>query len=147
MSASVGHSCLRLGERQDYLVVYGSRDTIHVDKAYCQGALRLWQEGEASFREVPVTADILTWLPPVERRANSCTYWEVPQGPWNALACDFVADIEPFIENRAAQSRTSKARIVSIARYVMRIASPSIGSACEKNFTITICRARSINRC
>jgi hypothetical protein len=94
VSASVGHSCLRLGERQDYLVVYGSRDTIHVDKAYCQGALRLWQEGETSFREVPVTADILTWLPPVERRAHSCTYWEVLQAPWNALACDFVADIE-----------------------------------------------------
>jgi predicted dehydrogenase len=94
MSATFRHSCLRQGKHQDYVAFYGSRGTIHVDKAYCQGALHLLQEGDASFREVPVTAEILTWLPPVERRANWAAGWEVPQRAWNALARDFVADIE-----------------------------------------------------
>ena len=43
---------------------------------------------------MPVTAEILTWLPPVERRANWVAGWEVPERAWNALARDFVADIE-----------------------------------------------------
>ena len=43
---------------------------------------------------MPVPADILAWLPPVERRANWSAGWEVPQRAWNALARDFVADIE-----------------------------------------------------
>ncbi|HEV7984056.1 MAG TPA: Gfo/Idh/MocA family oxidoreductase [Xanthobacteraceae bacterium] len=94
MSATFRHSCLRQGKHQDYVAFYGSRGTIHVDKAYCQGALHLWKEGDASFREVPVPAEILTWLPPVERRANWAAGWEVPQRAWNALARDFVADIE-----------------------------------------------------
>jgi hypothetical protein len=33
-------------------------------------------------------------LPTVERRANWNAGWEVPQRAWNALARDFVADIE-----------------------------------------------------
>ena len=59
------------------MAFYGSRGTIHVDKGYCQRALHLWQEGDASFREVP--ADILACLPPVERRANWRVGWEMPQ--------------------------------------------------------------------
>src|SRR5215472_4733908 len=94
VSATFRHSCLRQGMHQDYVAFYGSHGTVHVDKAYCQGAVHLWQEGEESFREVAVPADILAWLPPVERRANWSAGWEVPQRAWNALARDFVADIE-----------------------------------------------------
>jgi hypothetical protein len=43
---------------------------------------------------VPVPADILAWLPPVERRANWSAGWKVPQRAWSALARDFIADIE-----------------------------------------------------
>lgn len=94
VSVTFRHSCLRLGKHQDYVAFYGSRGTIHVDQAYCQGAVHLWQEGDASFREVPIPPDILAWLPAVEHRANWNPGWEVPQRGWNALARDFVADIE-----------------------------------------------------
>ena len=49
VSATFRHSCLRQGMHQDYVAFYGSRGTIHIDKAYCQGALHLWREGEESF--------------------------------------------------------------------------------------------------
>lgn len=94
VSVTFRHSCLRLGKVPDYVAFYGSRGTIHVDKAYCQGAVHLWQDGQDGFREVPVPADILAWLPPVERRSNWNAGWEVPQRAWNVLAREFVADIE-----------------------------------------------------
>ncbi len=94
VSATFRHSCLRRGKHADYVAFYGSRGTIHVDKAYCQGALHLWQEGQDGFREMPVPADILAWLPPVEPRANWSAGWDVPQRAWNALAREFVADID-----------------------------------------------------
>jgi len=78
----------------DYVAFYGSRGTIHVDKAYCQGALYLWQEGRDGFVEVPVPDELLASLPPVERRANWGAGWEVPQTRLECLARDFVADIE-----------------------------------------------------
>jgi hypothetical protein len=93
-SVTFRHSCLRRAKVFDYVAFYGSHGTIHVDKAYCQGALSLWQEGQDEFREIPIPADLLAGLPTVERRANWNAGWEVPQRAWNALARDFVADIE-----------------------------------------------------
>jgi predicted dehydrogenase len=94
VSATFRHSCLRFGKVADYVAFYGSGGTIHVDKAYCQGALYLRQEGEDEFREIPVPAELLASLPAVERRPNWSAGWDVPQRAWNVLALDFVADIE-----------------------------------------------------
>jgi predicted dehydrogenase len=94
VSATFRHSCLRKGMVRDYVAVYGSEGTIHVDEAYCQGDVHLWREGDADFRRVPVPGAIEAWLPPVEPLAHWPAGWEVPQRAWNALAREFVADIE-----------------------------------------------------
>jgi hypothetical protein len=94
VSATFRHSCLRKGKVADYVAFYGSDGTIHVDQAYCQGDVHLWREGESEFRTLPVPASIADGLPPVERLPHWPSGWEVPQRAWNALARDFVADIE-----------------------------------------------------
>ena len=94
ISLTFRHSCLRKGKVEDYVALYGSEGTIHVDQAYCQGDVHLWREGEADFRVVPIPAEISGRLPAVERLPHWPPGWEVPQRAWNALARDFVADIE-----------------------------------------------------
>ncbi|MSP49555.1 MAG: Gfo/Idh/MocA family oxidoreductase [Alphaproteobacteria bacterium] len=94
VSVTFRHSCLRKGKHEDYVAFYGSGGTIHVDQAYCQGAVHLWKEGDAAFREVPLSADIETWLPQPQSRSNWPRGWEIVQRSWNALARDFVRDIE-----------------------------------------------------
>ncbi len=98
VSATFRHSCLRKGKHQDYVAFYGSNGTIHVDEAYCQGAVHLWREGDAGFQEVPLTAEIDSWLPPPQTRSNWPKGWDIVQRSWNALAREFVRDIEgkPF---------------------------------------------------
>ncbi|MFM8991605.1 MAG: Gfo/Idh/MocA family protein, partial [Alphaproteobacteria bacterium] len=93
-SVTFRHSCLRKGKHQDYVAFYGRTGTIHVDQAYCQGDVHLWREGEAGFSVVPMRADILASLPPVEAQPQWAPGWDVPARAWNALARDFVADIE-----------------------------------------------------
>jgi len=93
-SVTFHHSCLRKGKHQDYVAFYGRTGTIHVDQAYCQGDVHLWREGEAGFSVVPMRADILASLPPVEAQPHWAPGWDVPARAWNALARDFVADIE-----------------------------------------------------
>ncbi|MBM3478361.1 MAG: Gfo/Idh/MocA family oxidoreductase [Alphaproteobacteria bacterium] len=93
-SVTFRHSCLRKGKHQDYVALYGRTGTIHVDQAYCQGDVHLWREGEAGFSVVPMRADILASLPPVEAQPHWAPGWDVPARAWNALARDFVADIE-----------------------------------------------------
>lgn len=94
VSATFRHSCLRKGKHEDYVAFYGSNGTIHVDQAYCQGAVHLWQEGDAAFREVPPPQALLDGLAPVTMRGNWPKGWDIVQRAWNALARDFVADIE-----------------------------------------------------
>ena len=93
-SVTFRHSCLRKGRHQDYVAFYGREGTIHVDQAYCQGDVHLWREGEAGFSVVPMRDDILASLPPVEAQPHWAPGWDVPARAWNALARDFVADIE-----------------------------------------------------
>ena len=93
-SVTFRHSCLRKGRHQDYVAFYGRAGTIHVDQAYCQGDVHLWREGEAGFSVVPMRDDILASLPPVEAQPHWAPGWDVPARAWNALARDFVADIE-----------------------------------------------------
>lgn len=93
-SVTFRHSCLRKGKHQDYVAFYGSNGTIHVDEAYCQGAVHLWREGDAAFKEVPLTAEIESWLPPPQTRSNWPKGWDIVQRSWNALAREFVRDIE-----------------------------------------------------
>jgi predicted dehydrogenase len=97
-SVTFRHSCLRKGKHQDYVAFYGSNGTIHVDEAYCQGAVHLWREGDAGFKEVPLTAEVQSWLPPPQSRSNWPKGWDIVQRSWNALAREFVRDIEgkPF---------------------------------------------------
>ncbi|MBI1778941.1 MAG: Gfo/Idh/MocA family oxidoreductase [Proteobacteria bacterium] len=94
VSVAFRHSCLRKAKLADYVAFYGSEGTIHVDQAYCQGDVHLWREGESGFRVVPVPPEILGNLPPVEMLSHWPPGWEVPQRAWNALARDFVADVE-----------------------------------------------------
>ena len=94
VSVTFRHSCLRKGKVADYVAFYGSAGTVHVEQAYCQGALHLWREGEDGFSTVPMRADILAALPQVETQAHWPAGWAVPQRAWTALARDFVADIE-----------------------------------------------------
>ncbi len=98
ISVTFRHSCLRKGKHQDYVAFYGSNGTIHVDEAYCQGAVHLWREGDAGFKEVLLTAEIESWLPPPQTRSNWPRGWDIVQRSWNALAREFVRDIEgkPF---------------------------------------------------
>ncbi len=93
VSATFRHSCLRTGMVGDYVAFYGSTGTIHIDKAYCQGDVHLWQQGDAAFRTVPIPERILAALPPVDMLPHWPPGWEVPQRAWNALAREFVADI------------------------------------------------------
>jgi predicted dehydrogenase len=93
-SVTFRHSCLRKGKHQDYVAFYGRKGTIHVDQAYCQGDVHLWREGESGFSVVPMRDDILASLPPVEAQPHWAPGWDVPARAWNALARDFVADIE-----------------------------------------------------
>ena len=93
-SVTFRHSCLRKGRHQDYVAFYGRAGTIHVDQAYCQGDVHLWREGESGFSVVPMRDDILASLPPVEAQPHWAPGWDVPARAWNALARDFVADIE-----------------------------------------------------
>ena len=93
-SVTFRHSCLRKGRHQDYVAFYGRKGTIHVDQAYCQGDVHLWREGEAGFSVVPMRDDILASLPAVDAQPHWAPGWDVPARAWNALARDFVADIE-----------------------------------------------------
>ena len=93
-SVTFRHSCLRKGKHQDFVAFYGRKGTIHVDQAYCQGDVHLWREGEAGFSVVPMRADILAALPAVDAQPHWAPGWDVPARAWNALARDFVADIE-----------------------------------------------------
>lgn len=94
VSATFRHSCHRKGKVQDYVAFYGKRGTIHVDQAYCQGDVHLWREGEAGFSVVPMRQAILDALPAVAPMPHWHESWTVPARAWNALARDFVADIE-----------------------------------------------------
>jgi predicted dehydrogenase len=94
VSVTFRHSCLRRSMVRDYVAFYGTEGTIHVDQAYCQGDLYLWREGDDQFRSVPVGQDILDALPPQRTQAHWPKGWSVPQRAWDALARDFVADIE-----------------------------------------------------
>lgn len=94
VSVTFRHSCLRKGKHQDYVAFYGSGGTIHVDEAYCQGAVHLWRDGDAAFKEVPLTGEIESWLPPSQSRSNWPKGWDIVQRSWNALAREFVLDIE-----------------------------------------------------
>ncbi len=93
-SVTFRHSCLRKGKHQDYVAFYGANGTVHVDEAYCQGAVHLWQEGDTAFKEVPLTAEIESWLPKPQSRSNWPKGWDIVQRSWNALAREFVHDIE-----------------------------------------------------
>ena len=94
VSVTFRHSCLRKGMVKDYVAFYGRTGTIHVEQAYCQGALHLWREGEDGFAEVPMRQSILDALPTVNVQPHWQEGWAVPARAWNALARDFVADIE-----------------------------------------------------
>lgn len=100
VSATFRHSCLRRAMARDYVAFYGSIGTIHIEQAYCQGALHLWREGEADFQIVPPDAGLLATLPTVEALPHWPAGWIVPQRAWSALARDFVANI-----NAAPHSR------------------------------------------
>lgn len=93
-SVTFRHSCLRKGMVQDYVAFYGRTGTIHIEQAYCQGAVHLWREGESGFAEVPMRQAILDSLPAVAVQPHWHESWAVPARAWNALARDFVADIE-----------------------------------------------------
>lgn len=94
VSVTFRHSCLRKSRVQDYVAFYGRAGTIHVDQAYCQGAVHLWREGDNGFTEVPMRQSILDSLPAVDVQPHWPASWAVPARAWNALARDFVADIE-----------------------------------------------------
>ena len=94
VSATFRHSCLRKGKLRDYVAFYGRDGTIHVDEAYCQGAVHLWREGDEGFAEVPMRREILASLPDVDVQPHWHESWAVPARAWNALARDFVAAIE-----------------------------------------------------
>ncbi len=94
VSVTFRHSCLRKGMVQDYVAFYGRTGTIHVEQAYCQGELHLWREGEKGFAAVPMRQSILDSLPAVKLQPHWPESWAVPARAWNALARDFVADIE-----------------------------------------------------
>ncbi len=94
ISATFRHSCLRKGMVQDYVAFYGRTGTIHVEQAYCQGAVHLWREGEEDFTAVPMRQSILDALPSVKVQPHWPESWAVPARAWNALAREFVADIE-----------------------------------------------------
>jgi predicted dehydrogenase len=94
VSVTFRHSCLRKGMVKDYVAFYGRTGTIHVEQAYCQGAVHLWREGETQFAEVPMRQSILDALPAVSVQPQWPESWAVPARAWNALALDFVADIE-----------------------------------------------------
>jgi predicted dehydrogenase len=94
VSATFRHSCLRKAMVQDYVAFYGRTGTIHVEQAYCQGEVHLWREGESGFTRVAMREAILDALPAVEAQPHWHESWAVPARAWNALARDFVADIE-----------------------------------------------------
>ncbi len=94
VSVTFRHSCLRKGMVQDYVAFYGRTGTIHVEQAYCQGAVHLWREGEKGFAIMPMRQAILDALPLVKAQPHWPESWAVPARAWNALARDFVADIE-----------------------------------------------------
>jgi predicted dehydrogenase len=93
-SVTFRHSCLRKSLVGDHVAFYGRSGTIHVEQAYCQGSVQLWREGEADFRPVPMRQEILDALPQVAVQPHWHESWIVPARAWNALARDFVADLE-----------------------------------------------------
>jgi predicted dehydrogenase len=93
-SVTFRHSCLRKSLVADHVAFYGRNGTIHVEQAYCQGPVQLWREGEAGFTPVPMRQEILDALPPVAVQPHWHESWIVPARAWNALARDFVADLE-----------------------------------------------------
>jgi predicted dehydrogenase len=83
VSATFRHSGLRFGKNADYVAVYGTEGTLHIEGAYAQGGMFLRTEGE-SWEELAIPDYILAALP--AETDNS-------QRNWNQLAREFAADI------------------------------------------------------
>jgi predicted dehydrogenase len=83
VSALFRHSGLRFGKNADYVAVYGSAGTLHIEGAYTQGAMYLRNDGPEWAQIEPPEA-ILAALP--DEADHS-------QRNWNQLAREFAADI------------------------------------------------------
>jgi predicted dehydrogenase len=83
ISATFRHSALRFGKNTDYVALYGEEGTLHIEGAYVQGVMFLWQGGE-QWQELTIPAEILDSLPPEADHS---------QRNWDQLAREFVAYI------------------------------------------------------
>ncbi len=84
VSVTFRHSALRLGRYGDYMAVYGTKGTLHVDGTYMQGPMYLKTDGP-TWEELAIPLEIRDALPDEADHT---------QRNWNQLAREFVADIQ-----------------------------------------------------
>jgi predicted dehydrogenase len=84
VSVTFRHSALRLGRYGDYMAVYGTKGTLHVDGTYMQGPMYLKTDGP-TWEELAIPLEIRDALPDETDHT---------QRNWNQLAREFVADIQ-----------------------------------------------------
>ncbi|HEY3964105.1 MAG TPA: Gfo/Idh/MocA family oxidoreductase [Planctomycetaceae bacterium] len=84
VSVTFRHSALRLGRYGDYMALYGTKGTLHVDGTYMQGPMYLKTDGP-TWEELAIPLEIRDALPDETDHT---------QRNWNQLAREFVADIQ-----------------------------------------------------